>query len=41
LSLITDIRADKIDQKRITLSWQEPAFPFINNTEYEIKYYEK
>ncbi|XP_031752075.1 ephrin type-A receptor 7 [Xenopus tropicalis] len=41
LSLITDIRADKIDQKRITLSWQDPAFPFINNTEYEIKYYEK
>nr|DBA33631.1 TPA: hypothetical protein GDO54_001283 [Pyxicephalus adspersus] len=41
LSLITDIRADKVDQKSITLSWQEPAFPFINNTEYEIKYYEK
>ncbi|KAG8588311.1 hypothetical protein GDO81_005945 [Engystomops pustulosus] len=41
LSLITDIRADKIDQKSITLSWQEPNFPFINNTEYEIKYYEK
>ncbi|XP_073418512.1 ephrin type-A receptor 10 [Dendrobates tinctorius] len=41
LSLITDIRADKIGQKSITLSWQEPTFPFINNTEYEIKYYEK
>ncbi|KAG8451498.1 hypothetical protein GDO86_003635 [Hymenochirus boettgeri] len=41
LSLITDIRADRIDQRSITLSWQEPSYPFINNTEYEIKYYEK
>ncbi|XP_053311914.1 ephrin type-A receptor 7-like [Spea bombifrons] len=41
LSLITDVRADKVDQKSITLSWQEPSYPFINNTEYEIKYYEK
>ncbi|XP_053563126.1 ephrin type-A receptor 10 isoform X2 [Bombina bombina] len=41
LSFITDIRADKVDQKSVTLSWQEPPYPFLNNTEYEIKYYQK
>ncbi|XP_025050674.1 ephrin type-A receptor 10-like, partial [Alligator sinensis] len=40
-SLVTDIRTDSIDQKSISLSWQEPGFPSTNNTEYEIKYYEK
>ncbi|XP_043945371.1 ephrin type-A receptor 7-like [Protopterus annectens] len=40
-SLVTDISADKIEQKSISLSWQEPAYPSNNNTEYEIKYYEK
>ncbi|KYO35608.1 hypothetical protein Y1Q_0013818 [Alligator mississippiensis] len=40
-SLVTDIRTDSIDQKSISLSWQEPGFPNTNNTEYEIKYYEK
>ncbi|XP_069478754.1 ephrin type-A receptor 10 [Ambystoma mexicanum] len=40
-SLITDIRTDKIEERSITLSWQEPGYPSANNTEYEIKYYEK
>ncbi|KAJ1176623.1 hypothetical protein NDU88_001894 [Pleurodeles waltl] len=40
-SLITDIRTDKIEQKSITLSWQEPGYLSTNSTEYEIKYYEK
>uniref|UniRef100_A0A8C8R8B8 Ephrin type-A receptor 10 n=1 Tax=Pelusios castaneus TaxID=367368 RepID=A0A8C8R8B8_9SAUR len=39
--LVTDIRTDKIEQKSISLSWQEPGFPSASNTEYEIKYYEK
>ncbi|XP_062450264.1 ephrin type-A receptor 10 [Rhea pennata] len=38
---VTGIRTDKIEQKSISLSWQEPGFPATNNTEYEIKYYEK
>ncbi|XP_068773422.1 ephrin type-A receptor 10 isoform X7 [Struthio camelus] len=38
---VTDIRTDKIEQKSVSLSWQEPGFPTANNTEYEIKYYEK
>uniref|UniRef100_A0A8B9PPA8 Ephrin type-A receptor 10 n=1 Tax=Apteryx owenii TaxID=8824 RepID=A0A8B9PPA8_APTOW len=38
---VTGIRTDKIEQKSISLSWQEPGFPTTNNTEYEIKYYEK
>uniref|UniRef100_A0A8C2YED2 Ephrin type-A receptor 10 n=1 Tax=Coturnix japonica TaxID=93934 RepID=A0A8C2YED2_COTJA len=37
---VTDIRTDKVEQKSISLSWQEPGFP-TNSTEYEVKYYEK
>ncbi|XP_030394802.1 ephrin type-A receptor 10 isoform X1 [Gopherus evgoodei] len=40
-ALIADIRTDKIEQKSISLSWQEPGFPSASNTEYEIKYFEK
>ncbi|XP_043388264.1 ephrin type-A receptor 10 isoform X2 [Chelonia mydas] len=40
-ALVTDIHTDKIEQKSISLSWQEPGFPSASNTEYEIKYYEK
>ncbi|KAM9533277.1 ephrin type-A receptor 10 [Guaruba guarouba] len=38
---ITDIRTDKVEQKSISLSWQEPGLPATNGTEYEVKYYEK
>uniref|UniRef100_A0A8C3RS85 Ephrin type-A receptor 10 n=1 Tax=Chelydra serpentina TaxID=8475 RepID=A0A8C3RS85_CHESE len=40
-ALVTDIRTDNIEQKSISLSWQETGFPSASNTEYEIKYYEK
>ncbi|XP_050788646.1 ephrin type-A receptor 7-like [Gopherus flavomarginatus] len=40
-ALIADIRTDKIEQKSISLSWQEPGFPSASNTGYEIKYFEK
>ncbi|CAM5167486.1 unnamed protein product [Eretmochelys imbricata] len=40
-ALVTDIHTDTIEQKSISLSWQEPGFPSASNTEYEIKYYEK
>ncbi|NXY47233.1 EPHA7 protein, partial [Ceuthmochares aereus] len=38
---VTDIRTDKVEQKSVSLSWQEPGFLTANGTEYEIKYYEK
>ncbi|XP_063211895.1 ephrin type-A receptor 10 [Chroicocephalus ridibundus] len=38
---VTDIRTDKVEQKSVSLSWQEPGFPTPNGTEYEVKYYEK
>lgn len=38
---VTDIRTDKVEQKSVSLSWQEPGFPTANGTEYEVKYYEK
>ncbi|PKU43833.1 ephrin type-a receptor 10 [Limosa lapponica baueri] len=38
---ITDIRTDKVEQKSVSLSWQEPGFLAPNGTEYEVKYYEK
>lgn len=41
LSLISDLRAEKIEQKSITLVWREPSSPNSNHTEYEIKYFEK
>ncbi|KAJ7417263.1 Ephrin type-A receptor 7 [Willisornis vidua] len=38
---VTDIRMEKVEQKSVSLSWQEPGFPTANGTEYEVKYYEK
>ncbi|KAJ6663399.1 hypothetical protein lerEdw1_009478 [Lerista edwardsae] len=41
-SLVADIRADRIEQKSVSLSWQESSYPSPTNvTEYEIKFYEK
>ncbi|XP_064408160.1 ephrin type-A receptor 7 [Latimeria chalumnae] len=40
-SLISEISTDKIEQKSVTLSWQEAGYRSGNNTEYEVKYYEK
>ncbi|XP_037549012.1 ephrin type-A receptor 7 [Nematolebias whitei] len=41
LSLISELRAEKIEQKSITLVWREPSSPNSSHTEYEIKYFEK
>ncbi|XP_075029982.1 ephrin type-A receptor 10 [Calonectris borealis] len=41
LTPVTDIRTDKVEQKSVSLSWQEPGSPTTNGTEYEVKYYEK
>ncbi|NXD29044.1 EPHAA protein, partial [Spelaeornis formosus] len=38
---VTDIRTDKVEQKSVSLSWQEPGFLPANGTEYEVKYFEK
>ncbi|NXF10717.1 EPHAA protein, partial [Smithornis capensis] len=38
---VTEIHMDKVEQKSVSLSWQEPGFPSTNGTEYEVKYYEK
>ncbi|NWR51147.1 EPHAA protein, partial [Regulus satrapa] len=38
---ITDIRTDRVEQKSVSLSWQEPGFLTANGTEYEVKYFEK
>ncbi|XP_067867257.1 ephrin type-A receptor 7 isoform X2 [Heterodontus francisci] len=38
---VTDIRTEHVEQKSITLAWQESDYSSGNNTEYEIKYYEK
>ncbi|MBN3297685.1 EPHA7 protein, partial [Amia calva] len=40
-SLISDIHADRIEQKAVTLTWREPTYSVNNKTEYEIKYFEK
>lgn len=40
-SLISALRAEKIEQKSITLVWREPSYPNSSRTEYEVKYYEK
>ncbi|XP_068567407.1 ephrin type-A receptor 7-like isoform X4 [Cebidichthys violaceus] len=40
-SLISELRAEKIEQKSITLVWREPSSPNSSRTEYEVKYYEK
>ncbi|KAM9737804.1 ephrin type-A receptor 10 isoform 3-T5 [Menidia menidia] len=39
-SLISGLRAEKIEQKSISLAWRAPA-PGSSRTEYEVKYYEK
>ncbi|CAL8396629.1 unnamed protein product [Gadus morhua 'NCC'] len=43
-SLISELRAEKIDQKSVTLAWRKPlllSYPNSSRTEYEVKYYEK
>ncbi|XP_031722310.1 ephrin type-A receptor 10 isoform X3 [Anarrhichthys ocellatus] len=40
-SLISELRAEKIEQKSITLVWRSPSYPNSSRTEYEVKYYEK
>uniref|UniRef100_A0AAQ4NYQ4 Ephrin type-A receptor 10 n=1 Tax=Gasterosteus aculeatus aculeatus TaxID=481459 RepID=A0AAQ4NYQ4_GASAC len=40
-SLISELRAEKIEQKSITLVWRQPSYPNSSRTEYEVKYYEK
>uniref|UniRef100_A0A8C3B1E8 receptor protein-tyrosine kinase n=1 Tax=Cyclopterus lumpus TaxID=8103 RepID=A0A8C3B1E8_CYCLU len=36
-----ELRAEKIEQKSITLVWREPSYPNVSRAEYEVKYYEK
>uniref|UniRef100_A0A8K9XSD7 Fibronectin type-III domain-containing protein n=1 Tax=Oncorhynchus mykiss TaxID=8022 RepID=A0A8K9XSD7_ONCMY len=36
-----EFRAEKIEQRSLTLVWREPSYPNSSRTEYEIKYYEK
>ncbi|KAI1231257.1 Ephrin type-A receptor 10, partial [Lamprotornis superbus] len=40
---VTDIRTDKVEQRSVSLSWQEPSGGFLaaNGTEYEVRYFEK
>ncbi|NXK65304.1 EPHAA protein, partial [Sylvietta virens] len=38
---VTDIRTDGVGQRSVSLSWQEPALPAANGTEYEVRYFEK
>ncbi|NXR64740.1 EPHAA protein, partial [Rhadina sibilatrix] len=38
---VTDIHADRVGQRSVSLSWQEPAFLGANGTDYEVKYFEK
>ncbi|KAJ8350787.1 hypothetical protein SKAU_G00259170 [Synaphobranchus kaupii] len=40
-SLVSELRAEKIEQRSVTLVWTEPRQPNSSRTEYEIKYYEK
>uniref|UniRef100_A0A6Q2WWE4 Ephrin type-A receptor 10 n=1 Tax=Esox lucius TaxID=8010 RepID=A0A6Q2WWE4_ESOLU len=40
-SLVSELRAEKIEQRSVTLVWREPGYPNSSRTEYEIKYYEK
>ncbi|XP_038827415.1 ephrin type-A receptor 7-like [Salvelinus namaycush] len=40
-SLVSELRAEKIEQRSLTLVWREPSYPNNSRTEYEIKYYEK
>lgn len=38
---MSEFRAEKIEQRSLTLVWREPSYPNSSRTEYEIKYYEK
>ncbi|XP_038131903.1 ephrin type-A receptor 7-like isoform X2 [Cyprinodon tularosa] len=40
-SLVSELRAEKIEEKSVTLVWREPSYPNSSRTEYEVKYYEK
>ncbi|XP_041933169.1 ephrin type-A receptor 7-like isoform X2 [Alosa sapidissima] len=40
-SMVSELRAEKIEQRSVTLVWREPSYPNRSRTEYEIKYYEK
>uniref|UniRef100_A0A672HZL8 Fibronectin type-III domain-containing protein n=1 Tax=Salarias fasciatus TaxID=181472 RepID=A0A672HZL8_SALFA len=40
-NFLNELRAEKIEQKSITLVWREPSYPNSSRTEYEVKYYEK
>ncbi|XP_062874606.1 ephrin type-A receptor 7-like [Trichomycterus rosablanca] len=40
-SQVSELRAEKIEQRSVTLAWRESANPNSSRTEYEIKYYEK
>lgn len=41
-SQVNELRAEKVEQRSVTLVWREPVvFPNSSRTEYEIKYYEK
>nr|XP_061808294.1 ephrin type-A receptor 7-like isoform X2 [Nerophis lumbriciformis] len=40
-SLISQLRAEKIEEKSVTLVWRQPSSPNRSRTEYEVKYYEK
>ncbi|XP_055368745.1 ephrin type-A receptor 7 isoform X2 [Betta splendens] len=40
-SLISELRAEKIEHKSVTLVWREPSYPNSSRTQYEVKYYEK
>uniref|UniRef100_A0A4W5MEA6 Fibronectin type-III domain-containing protein n=1 Tax=Hucho hucho TaxID=62062 RepID=A0A4W5MEA6_9TELE len=40
-SLVSELRAEKIEQRSLTLVWREPSHPNSSRAEYEIKYYEK
>ncbi|KAA0710292.1 Ephrin type-A receptor 7 [Triplophysa tibetana] len=41
-SQVSELRAEKVEQRSVTLVWREPiAYTNSSRTEYEIKYYEK
>ncbi|KAF4092554.1 hypothetical protein AMELA_G00022290 [Ameiurus melas] len=40
-SQVSELRAEKIEQRSVTLAWRGSANPNSSRTEYEIKYYEK
>ncbi|KAI4895702.1 hypothetical protein NFI96_030696, partial [Prochilodus magdalenae] len=40
-SQVSELRAEKIEQRSVSLAWRESVNPNSSRTEYEIKYYEK